>query len=550
MMKYLSLILSGVLLLFAQGLATCQVVTHNQVKMTFQRSGLTTLSFLGTELLQDGDFQVKSAQMAHWDNTSFYDADLTQGLRTVDLKTQTTCWTYPWGSASCQYTVQDNQLDLLVEVVNNTKEPLHSIVLQPLALHFPSVITFDGERRKGANVESPTVIGMKYDKGVVVLVNEEVGRPLYAGVADGINDKTVGTPYPILIGSEKNAAFPTAWLEDPVINRTIYPGEKTSFRLSLRFGATGNTVEQLADDIYQRFADTFPMTLQWTDHRPLGMLALSSAERTSASNPRGWFMDTTLDVSTVQGKEQIRKRLMDYADGSVKELKRVGAQGMITWDIEGQQYPHATSYLGDPRSLPAEMEPIADAYFKRFTDAGLRVGLCLRPQRPVRYVYKEDKVEQELVADIAFYLIQKIKYANTRWGCTMFYIDSNATHDPFKSASDPAAYELMSSAIFQQVAAAFPNLLLIPEQKDVRYHAFSIPIRELRQGFPETPAHVRRTYPKACSVIVVNDAAMDTNHAALLDGVKHGDILMFRAWFQDLAYSDKVISLYKEAAQK
>lgn len=150
---------------------------------------------------------------------------------------------------------------------------------------------------------------MKYDKGVVVLVNEEVGRPLYAGVADGINDKTVGTPYPILIGSEKNAAFPTAWLEDPVINRTIYPGEKTSFRLSLRFGATGNTVEQLADDIYQRFADTFPMTLQWTDHRPLGMLALSSAERTSASNPRGWFMDTTLDVSTVQGKEQIRKRL-------------------------------------------------------------------------------------------------------------------------------------------------------------------------------------------------------------------------------------------------
>ena len=27
----------------------------------------------------------------------------------------------------------------------------------------------------------------------------------------------------------------------------------------------------------------------------------------------------------------------------------MNAQGMITWDIEGQQFRHATTYIGDPR---------------------------------------------------------------------------------------------------------------------------------------------------------------------------------------------------------
>ena len=51
----------------------------------------------------------------------------------------------------------------------------------------------------------------------------------------------------------------------------------------------------------------------------------------------------------------------------------MNAQGMITWDIEGQEYPHATSYIGDPRKvslLAPEMEPMADAYFAKFRRGG------------------------------------------------------------------------------------------------------------------------------------------------------------------------------------
>lgn len=166
----------------------------------------------------------------------------------------------------------------------------------------------------------------------------------------------------------------------------------------------------------------------------------------------------------------------------------------------------------------------------------------------MRYVYK-DGTDQMDVADILYNLEQKIDYANKRWGCTLFYIDSNAKHDPFGSWSDEAAYQLMPSTIFEQLAQKYPNYLLIPEQKDTRYHAYTSPYREMRQDFPETPAKVRRVYPKAFSVICTNDGDFDKYYKDVLDGVKKGDILLFRAWFKDAKFNDKVISIYQDAAQ-
>ena len=84
----------------------------------------------------------------------------------------------------------------------------------------------------------------------------------------------------------------------------------------------------------------------------------------------------------------------------------------------------------------------------------------------------------------------------------------------------------------------------------MRYYAYSVPVRELRQGFPETPAQVRRTYPDACGVIFVADGPIVERHAELVDGVKHGDILLFRAWFRDTKFNDEVIKIYQEAAGK
>lgn len=113
----------------------------------------------------------------------------------------------------------------------------------------------------------------------------------------------------------------------------------------------------------------WPMGVPWPDRRPIGALFPASNYHASAKNPRGWFSDPNLDVTGPGGQERFRKALMDYADSCIAVLKRAGAQGAIVWNIEGEEYPHNISYIGDPRfvkALAPEMAPEAAEFFKRF----------------------------------------------------------------------------------------------------------------------------------------------------------------------------------------
>jgi hypothetical protein len=105
----------------------------------------------------------------------------------------------------------------------------------------------------------------------------------------------------------------------------------------------------------------------------------------------------------------------------MQAMKTVTLDARTEWR-RMQEYPHATSYLGDPRSLPPEIDPIIDGFFKRFRDAVLRTGICIRPQRPVRPVYATN-VWQEQVADPTQNMVEKIAFAKKRWGdvpCSMW----------------------------------------------------------------------------------------------------------------------------------
>jgi hypothetical protein len=212
------------------------------------------------------------------------------------------------------------------------------------------------------------------------------------------------------------------------------------------------------------------------------------------------------------------------------------AQGMILWDVEGQEFPHATSYLGDPRSLPPELDGVIDEFFQRFRDAGLRTGLCIRPQRPVRAAYAEGVFQME-VADPVENLNSKIAEAQRRWGCTLFYVDSNG---------DPSLP--LDAGQFKKVAEAHPDVLLIPEQQNLLYYAYTAPYDELRQGVASTPPPVLRAYPGAFSVLQVADGPADERRDELVAAVKRGDILLFRGWFADV-YNEKVKGIYREAGR-
>jgi hypothetical protein len=99
-------------------------------------------------------------------------------------------------------------------------------------------------------------------------------------------------------------------------------------------------------------------------------------------NPRRWTFDAgKSDLSTEKGRRSFRKTLLQLADQSISVLKRTNAQGMITWDPEGEEFSGAC-YYGDPSlvsRLAPEMEfkgsnqkSAIDEYFEKLRAAGLR----------------------------------------------------------------------------------------------------------------------------------------------------------------------------------
>jgi hypothetical protein len=263
--------------------------------------------------------------------------------------------------------------------------------------------------------------------------------------------------------------------------------------------------------------------LNWPDRRPIGALFLASNFHSSAVNPRGWFNSPGLDVRGNAGAERFRKAVLDYADRSIVILKRTGSQGMIVWDLEGEEFPHKVTYIGDPRlmaRLAPEMEPVVDEFFARFRRAGLAIGVTIRPQQLSFAAGAEPR--QDDVLDYERLLIEKIDYARQRWGATLFYIDSNG------GPRWPG-----EAVRLRHLALQRPDVLLIPEHHDVFYYAFGAPYGSMQRGASATGWAVRWLYPDAFQVLAVADSkASEGDLAAAYRG---GDILLFPAWFNNPA---------------
>jgi hypothetical protein len=262
-----------------------------------------------------------------------------------------------------------------------------------------------------------------------------------------------------------------------------------------------------------------PAQIHWPDRRPIGALFLASHYHSSATNPRGWFNNPGLDVTGTNGLENFRQALFAYTDRSLEILRRTGAQGVLVWDLEGEQFPHKTTFIGDPRlveRLAPEMAPVVDEFFARLRHAGLRVGVTIRPQQ---IVFDQGGVPRQTPAwNIQQVLLAKIDYARKRWGATLFYIDSNAG---FWRPDE--LWQL------REVAAQRPDVLLIPEHHYLPYWGFSAPYVALRKNdAPTTPRWARRLFPHSFQVLDISDAAEEW--PAITAGRLDGNILLFRAW--------------------
>jgi hypothetical protein len=439
-----------------------------------------------------------------------------------------------------------NALNLVVTYRNTGDRAIGWVDDKPLSVRFPR--RPQGTRWKwGYDVTVDT----EDAPGVVIADWGEQKLALYvepgsaaAGAADLARPMNVG-----LAGNFGNSS------ENAVVFRTTFRpplarGAQWTFRAALRFASAATPPAEMAADIYARFAQAYPFTLNWPDRRPIGAIFLARSAAKWPPNPRGWFNDEKLDVTTEPGRRSFRERMMKLADTCILQMKTVGAQGMIFWDVEGQEMPHAVSYLGDPRVVPQaapEMDAVADAFFKKFLDAGLRTGVCIRPSKVIsdgKGGWKHTQVEDHVAE-----MTDKIAYAKRRWGCTIIYMDTNVKwpmkDDPSKGMWQGNA-AVLPSADLRELCRRHPDVLIFPEFGRCGYWSVCMPYAELRGGKTRTGDDIRQVYPQAGSVIAVGDGDYLGRWDDLRAGVIAGDIHLFRGWFGD-SLNPYVARMYREA---
>jgi hypothetical protein len=514
--------------------------------------GLDSLSYNGQSLLrsaQNGELQPQKSVFR-----AVLDALLSRSqspVGTPNKQADTIDLSYPWGRISCAYGKQDDKLTMRMKVSNTSSEPLNEFSVRLMELNFPSV-------PRGGTLEAgmfdygfkgpewplhqypPSIPSVADPRLVVPIVRVDYETAALNFCSDDL-ECSVDVPH---------STNPPARTSYPfmITCRDIKPGMSKTFNVSLRFGPAGARVQDLSGDVLERYEKKYPFQVNWNDRRPIGAIFLASSGINVATNPRRWTLNEgKIDITTSQGKAAFREALLKLADNSIKVLKDVNAQGMITWDPEGQEFL-GSCYYGDPRLTPVlapETESkddrgmsAVDEYFDKFRRAGLKVGVCLRPQqitmmdgKPVQGAANNQQAAQVLK--------DKLAYAKERWGCTLFYIDSTVAVTA--NSLDPD--------VFKAVADAYPDVLLIPENESMRYFAYSAPLNSyVHHKVISTPAGARMVYPRAFSVLMAPDGDRPEDHDALVTAVRDGDILLFNGWYNNEGVA-KIKRLYEEASR-
>ncbi len=538
------------------------------LSITYGSKGVQTLSF-GSTVLED--VGANPADLFHiWHMRSIdlqgnvvssgeYGWGESNNGESWNASTKTESYTFSWGSISIQFVQSGNTLNSIVTEMNNAGSGVifDGAEIYPFALHFPQDPTgFFGYTQYVITTLEPGVSAADFGTGVVTSVIPNEAIAMYGGwKADGTNTYT-----PIMTSTAPDGL--ATFL--PSNNVPVQPGSSFTYTVSLRFTPEGSSAS--ASDAYASFASTYPSQMTWTDKRIIGTAYLASSPAGTGditqpggypTNPRRYFNDPSVDMTTPAGLKAFQDRMLAQATANAANAASLNAQGVVTWDIEGEQYPQTTSYVCSPDQIAAvapEMESaildvnspyfgqkLDDAYFKIMTHAGLRVGLCLRPQA---FTLAANGTASQVYltgnSAIIANLEAKARYANTRWGATFFYVDS--TVDVNGGTLDPA--------IFQQLITDLPAFLFIPEESTPRYYAYSAPFYSfIFHTTTGTPASTYVYYPNAFGANLVNDVSastLATYQAQLTQAVKAGDILMGHADYWQ-ANDPTLVAIYQAA---
>ena len=534
------------------------------LQLSFGAKGVQTLSYGGVVLEDLSLFSSDAFHIWHLKTTDLA-GNVQSGWGESNLgeswnaQTHTETYTFAWGTLATQFVQNGDNLDIVVTETNNpgSGTVLDGAEIYPFALHFPQdPAGFNGYTQYAMTTTGPGVSIADFGSGVVTSVIPNEAIALYGGWKNA--GASTYTPIMTSTAPDSLASFL------PHNDLPVQPGNSLTYTVSLRFTPEGTPAN--AADAYASFAATYPSQMTWTDKRIMGTAYLGSSPAGGGditqpggfpTNPRRYFNDPSVDITTPSGLQAFQDRMLAYAAGDVANARNLNAQGVITWDIEGEQYPQDTTYVCSPDQIAAvapEMEStvtdpgspyvgqkLDDAYFKTLSSAGLRIGLCLRPQR---FTLASNGTASQVFlagnAAIIANLENKARYAYNRWGATIFYVDSVV--DANGGTLDPA--------IFQQLITDLPDLLFIPEESTPRYYAYTAPFYSfLFHTDLGTPASIYNIYPQAFGANLVNDVSastLATYTPQLTQSVQRGDILMGHADYWQ-GNDPTLVSIYRAA---
>jgi hypothetical protein len=518
----------------------------------FQANGLQSITYDGTQLLKRAQPRVRRIV---WDSgEDFHVPGDYSPATTFDPQQRRLEQTWSMGRLACVYQPGEDKLDLRVTFTNTSNRRIRTVEMNALDLVFPETPTGNGWYQDlhafADAVDDVAAVIARYGKGTMVVAQQNVDTEAEVMIEKDFERAQPG--YNLIVSTISRDASDLRHVDGCRLD----PGQSVTFDISIRLGPAKSGLFELAGDLFKKYGQQHPRVLHWADRRPVAMLMLASVapEHHSPTNPRGWLNDPHLDVITPEGREGFRRRVLAWARRSVSQCLQRGAQGVIAWDIEGEQF-RPIVYVGDPRKIPEldpEFDEVADEFFKMFADAGLKTGVCLRPSRVVRLSAGSPWIHKHMGFDPAEELCAKIAYAKKRWGCTLFYVDTNVTwaYPDLKHDGDnvePVSWP-MRAQLMRRVAQRHPDVLIIPEFQYTGYYSHISGYKELRQGYASTPERVLLAYPEAFSVINLGDGPVGERRADLVSAVRRGDILMFRGWF-NAPENASVQSIYQEARE-
>lgn len=392
----------------------------------------------------------------------------------------------------------------------------------------------------------------------------------------GIWNPSPSSSYQIV--GQQNGNAPSMFSTNSVVLYNVAPGATNTQIFWLRFTTDMTSANNVIwPEAYSTFASTYGYALNHPDRRPVMAWFLSSFSNSTANNPRGWTFGGSYNVNADDaGYSNFQKLLASQANTVISLIKArpIQPQGILFWDIEGQEFAQPTSYIGDPRWLNSgyapEMNAAVDAMVSAFQSAGYAVGFTLRPSfvntvssLPSSCAYNSQGAMNSyyLVTAAAFgqrfytcnsdgasftlkakgsgyqqgygsnandaivaLLTAKVNYARARWGARLFYVDSTAYSDGSGS---------MSADIWRTLQRAFPDTLFFPENNVFGNVSSAMPYSEpTASGPPAVPVFRRYAYPSAnyavnvanCSGLTAQGQCWPNNVNAFQTGVALGDI--------------------------